>query len=725
MPGPSSTVDQNILPVQAYFNLDGSFNTFIGQGQPFIVSATESIGIINTSVNGTFYPVFSPVNTGQVTSLDVTSANYTFNPGTGTLSAPFFSGVLNGTASAATNLAGGIASQIPYQTASGATAFIPNGTTGQALLSNGTSAPSWGTVSASISITDQTSSSSTFYPLFSPTTSGSSSTFDTSSTKLKYIPSTGTLISTVFSGSGASLTNIPNGALTNSSITIGSTAVNLGGTATIIAGLSSVTSTTFIGALTGNASTATTATTATNATNVAVTDNTSSGATWYPTILSTTTGNLPITTSSTKLSFVPSTGTLTSIIFNGALTGNSTSATNIANGLLNQIPYQTGAGATSFISAPTTASTYLEWNGSAFVWAAISGGGTVTSVSGTGSVNGITLTGTVTSSGSLTLGGTLSGIGNSQLTNSTISGVSLGSNLFSLTIGTGLSGTSYNGSSAVTIANTGILSITGTANQITSSTTSGATTLSLPTTVTTGAYIGNQTITGSLSAGAFSYGTLSYSDVDIFASYTLSVNSYAQTILQNTNSGIAASADFIISNNNGTASTYYGDLGITSSTYNTPGQNIVNTPNTVYLQSVTTPLAIGTLNSYPLSFYANSTLAAQISSAGVTTFNFATQETENTLSSGTINLQLANYFQYTVSGAITFTPSNVAASGTTNTFILKLINGGSSTITWWSNLRWASGTPPTLTVSGTDILGFFTFDNGSNWYGLVLGKAMA
>ena len=36
--------------------------------------------------------------------------------------------------------------------------------------------------------------------------------------------------------------------------------------------------------------------------------------------------------------------------------------------------------------------------------------GTVTSVSGTGTVNGLTLTGTVTSSGSLTLGGTLSGV---------------------------------------------------------------------------------------------------------------------------------------------------------------------------------------------------------------------------------------------------------------------------------------------------------------------------
>ena len=43
-------------------------------------------------------------------------------------------------------------------------------------------------------------------------------------------------------------------------------------------------------------------------------------------------------------------------------------------------------------------------------------------------------------------------IPNSGLTNSTISGVALGNSLFALTIGTGLSGTSYNGSSAVTVA---------------------------------------------------------------------------------------------------------------------------------------------------------------------------------------------------------------------------------------------------------------------------------
>ena len=63
--------------------------------------------------------------------------------------------------------------------------------------------------------------------------------------------------------------------------------------------------------------------------------------------------------------------------------------------------------------------------------------GTVTSVSGTGTINGLTLSGTVTSSGSLTLGGTLSGIANSALTNSSItingSAISLGD---SVSVGT-------------------------------------------------------------------------------------------------------------------------------------------------------------------------------------------------------------------------------------------------------------------------------------------------
>ena len=48
------------------------------------------------------------------------------------------------TAITATNLAGGAASRIPYQTGAGTTAFIANGNTGEALISVGTSTPVFG-----------------------------------------------------------------------------------------------------------------------------------------------------------------------------------------------------------------------------------------------------------------------------------------------------------------------------------------------------------------------------------------------------------------------------------------------------------------------------------------------------------------------------------------------------------------------------------------------------
>jgi hypothetical protein len=93
-----------------------------------------------------------------------------------------------------------------------------------------------------------------------------------------------------------------------------------------------------------------------------------------------------------------SAGTITA-----ALSGNATSATNVAGGAANRIVFNTGSGATSFVVAPTASGQVLNWNGSAFTYVA-----------------------------------------------GTISGVSLGSNLNSLTAGTYLVGTAYNGSGAQT-----------------------------------------------------------------------------------------------------------------------------------------------------------------------------------------------------------------------------------------------------------------------------------
>ena len=57
----------------------------------------------------------------------------------------------------------------------------------------------------------------------------------------------------------------------------------------------------------------------------------------------------------------------------------ATTATNIAGGTANQIAVQSGAGATTFITAPTVSSTVLSWSGSAFQWVAAAAG-TVTAV---------------------------------------------------------------------------------------------------------------------------------------------------------------------------------------------------------------------------------------------------------------------------------------------------------------------------------------------------------
>lgn len=87
-----------------------------------------------------------------------------------------------------------------------------------------------------------------------------------------------------------------------------------------------------------------------------------------------------------------------------------------------------------------------------------------------------------------------------------------------------------------------------------------------------------------------------------------------------------------------------------------------------------------------------------------------------------ISLTTSNYFTKTISGATTLTVSGIPTTGTACTFILDLTNGGSAAITWWSGVKWAGGTAPTLTTAGRDVLGFFTHDGGTNWSAFVMGK---
>ena len=144
-------------------------------------------------------------------------------------------------------------------------------------------------------------------------------------------------------------------------------------------------------------------------------------------------------------------------------------ATNVAGGSANQIPYQTGSGATSFITAPVSSSTYLQWSGSAFVWTAQAG---VTTFSG-----GTTgLTPSTATSGAVTLSGTLAvANGGTGVTTSTGAGsVVLSSfpTLVSPALGTPVSGVMSNVtglpiSTGLTGAGTGVLTALGNATNAT------------------------------------------------------------------------------------------------------------------------------------------------------------------------------------------------------------------------------------------------------------------
>ena len=81
-----------------------------------------------------------------------------------------------------------------------------------------------------------------------------------------------------------------------------------------------------------------------------------------------TTGAISGTTITASTQFTgPGTG-LTGTATSLNIGGNAATATNLAGGAANRVPYQSGAGATTFVAAPTVAGTALTWSGSALAW---------------------------------------------------------------------------------------------------------------------------------------------------------------------------------------------------------------------------------------------------------------------------------------------------------------------------------------------------------------------
>ena len=96
-------------------------------------------------------------------------------------------------------------------------------------------------------------------------------------------------------------------------------------------------------------------------------------------------------------------------------------------------------------------------------------------------------------------------------------------------------------------------------------------------------------------------------------------------------------------------------------------------------------------------------------------------ETSVAIPASSIDLSQGNVFSKTISGTVTFTLANVPAAGTAICFLLDLTNSSGSAV-WWSGVKWAGGAAPVLTTSGRDLFGFLSYDGGTTWIGLVLGK---
>ena len=95
----------------------------------------------------------------------------------------------------------------------------------------------------------------------------------------------------------------------------------------------------------------------------------------------------------------------------------------------------------------------------------------------------------------------------------------------------------------------------------------------------------------------------------------------------------------------------------------------------------------------------------------------------------TVDCDEGNSFTLTTSGNTTFTFDYSGINLTTNDsygFTLKVIAGGTHTLTWPASVDWPGGTAPDAPAdTETDVFVFYTVDGGTNWYGFQAGDAMA
>ena len=546
MTNPANSDVQNLLPVQAYFSVDGTFQTFIGQGKPFyaIPNPDQSgLHITNSTIDSSVIGGTTPA-AGTFTSIATTTGTISSAP-----SAPndivnkYYVDLLATGLSwkqpvvCATTPSGGNITLSGLQTIDTVTV-----TAGQrVLVKNQTNTPDNGIYLAASGAWTRALDANSWDELVGAivfvTEGGQKST---------------AWYSTTQTGGTLGVTPIVWANFTISAIYTAGTGLQLIGTEFSIKN-TGATAATYGSASRGIVQTV-------NAqgqiTNIFDQDIAIAGT-------QITSGTIDSARLSGSYTGITGLGTLLNLTVTNTIVGNAataTTSTNIAGGAAGSVPYQSSAGATTLLAAGTNGQVLTLASGVPS-WATPTVG-TVTSVSGTGTVNGLTLTGTVTSSGSLTLGGTLSNIANSALTNSSIT---FGSTAAAL----GSTVSAFNGVSI------------------------GATTAS------TGAFTYLSTSSSTSTTPVLGFNA---SNCNLALGSTISSN-FLQMVMQNKSGTAGASTNYVLSNDLGTDSTYYAEFGMNSSVFSasTPA-DYFSINNGIYFSGHDGDISIGSGNGFKTYF---------------------------------------------------------------------------------------------------------------------------
>lgn len=402
---------------------------------------------------------------------------------------------------------------------------------------------------------------------------------------------------------------------------------------------------------------------------------------------------------------------------NGATTSWG-SITSLPGGAPNKILFQSGIGVTDFITAPVSSGTFLKWNGSGFEWTATGAGqGTVTSVTGTGTVQGLTLSGTVTGSGSLTLGGSITLTSSNITTALGFNPVQLGS--FSVTTASpsGVGSLAFNSSNGV-FTFTPPAPPTGTVSSV-SFTAANGFTGSIATATTTPAITVGTSITGLLKGNGTSISAAT-AGVDYFLPFG---SQSANTVYAAPNAASGAptfralvAGDIPLLNQNTTGSA--AKLAVARNINGNPFDGSADISVTVPASTGITGLA-GSMASF-LTTASSASLANTLTDetgSGLVVFNVTPSITSPDITTsittptiGTFNLINANATTVNIAGASTATTIGASTGSTTiNSVTISLPNATALNI---------NGANPTLATTSTGTLTLFnTGITTINWGG--------